>query len=216
MRPSAVVVDSIQTVYLDEIPSSAGSITQVCCHDYFWLRTCRCRRGISGHWLMLDVSKCCQLFLAVALVSLPHPVRASLPSWLVPTHPFPLPGPRVCYGAAPGGKARAHPCIPGRPRHQEWRHCWPPCAGAHCGCGGLHGGGTGPPAGEGRICMRACLGWACLARLDPLGTGHMGMVTCTYPHTKPLQGGALVSLSVVLPPLHLPLTVLCRCAWCEQ
>jgi predicted ATP-dependent serine protease len=29
VQPSAVVVDSIQTVYLDEVSSSAGSVTQV-------------------------------------------------------------------------------------------------------------------------------------------------------------------------------------------
>jgi DNA repair protein RadA/Sms len=30
MRPRAVVVDSIQTVYLDDVAGSAGSISQVC------------------------------------------------------------------------------------------------------------------------------------------------------------------------------------------
>ena len=29
MRPRAVIIDSIQTVYLDEVASSAGSVTQV-------------------------------------------------------------------------------------------------------------------------------------------------------------------------------------------
>ena len=29
LNPRAIIVDSIQTVYLDEIPSSAGSVTQV-------------------------------------------------------------------------------------------------------------------------------------------------------------------------------------------
>ena len=29
LQPAAIILDSIQTVYLDEIPSSAGSVTQV-------------------------------------------------------------------------------------------------------------------------------------------------------------------------------------------
>ena len=33
MRPRAVIIDSIQTVYLDEVTSSAGSVTQVPRHD---------------------------------------------------------------------------------------------------------------------------------------------------------------------------------------
>ena len=36
LRPKAVIIDSIQTVYLDDVNGSSGSVSQVCLFCHVW------------------------------------------------------------------------------------------------------------------------------------------------------------------------------------